>query len=98
MRIPRVRNIIGSAGNPVANQFIISGVVCENGQKGTVFQSYGSVIVFSPGKCGEKTILDERYWDYSRTTGKYRNIFLGENKKETQRKIDDGTYILADLN
>ncbi|KKM03661.1 hypothetical protein LCGC14_1772170 [marine sediment metagenome] len=42
--------------------------------------------------------LDETYWDYSKTTGKYRNIFLGENKAETQKKIDSGEYILTDLN
>ena len=37
-------------------------------------------------------------WDYSVTTGKYRNIFLGEKKAETQAKIDSGEYILTDLN
>jgi hypothetical protein len=37
-------------------------------------------------------------WDYSVTTGKYRNIFLEETKKETQKKIDQGIYILTDLN
>jgi hypothetical protein len=31
--------------------------------------------------------LDENKWDYSVTTGKYRNIFLGETRKETQKKI-----------
>ena len=45
-----------------------------------------------------KITLDSIYWDYSRTTGKYRNMFLGENKAETQSKIDNGTYTLADIN
>ena len=48
----------------------------------------------------DKTIveLDRDKWDYSKTTGKYRNQFLGETKKETQAKIDSGEYILTDLN
>jgi hypothetical protein len=42
--------------------------------------------------------LDEKYWDYSVTTGKYRNIFLNETKKETEKKIANGTYELTNLN
>ena len=42
--------------------------------------------------------LDKDYWDYSTTTGKYRNIFLGESKKETQLKINNGVYKLDNLN
>jgi len=32
------------------------------------------------------------------STGKYRNIFLNETKKETEKKIKDGTYVLTNLN
>ena len=42
--------------------------------------------------------LDETYWDYSKTTGKYRNQFLGETKAETEKKIKSGEYQLVDLN
>jgi hypothetical protein len=42
--------------------------------------------------------LDETYWDYSKTTGKYRNLFLGETKSETEKKIKSGEYILTNLN
>ena len=42
--------------------------------------------------------LDKHFWSYSRTTGKYRNTFLGETKKETLKKIDSGEYELAELN
>ena len=42
--------------------------------------------------------LDKTYWDYSTTTGKYRNQFLGETKKETEKKIKSGEYALVDLN
>lgn len=63
------------------------------------FQSYDSTIVkqhCSQGKT--KTYLDRDKWDYSKTTAKYRNQFLGESTKETQAKIDSGEYILTDLN
>ena len=42
--------------------------------------------------------LDKNKWDYSTTTGKYRNQFLGETKKETEKKIESGEYALVDLN
>jgi len=42
--------------------------------------------------------LDKYYWNYSKTTSKYRNIFLGENSKEIQDKINSGVYTLIDLN
>ena len=35
---------------------------------------------------------------YSKTTSKYRNMFLGETTKETQKKINSGEYILTNLN
>jgi len=43
-------------------------------------------------------ILDKKYWNYSKTTSKYRNKFLNETTKETQAKIDSGEYVLKDLN
>ena len=88
--IPAVQNMVSSSGNKVANQFVIST------NEGTFFQSYKSVIAFIPYE--GKTLLDFRFWDYSTTTGKYRNIFLKEKKQETQKAIEDGRYILADLN
>ena len=89
--------------NGAKNQFIIYS------EDGVYFQSYNSIIVFIPKKAGKnnnpystppewRIKLDERYWDYSKTTGKYRNLFLGETKKETQGKIDSGEYILTNLN
>ena len=38
------------------------------------------------------TITLSEDWDYSKTTGKYRNIFLEETKQETERKIKSGYY------
>ena len=74
---------------PVKNQFIIQT------DKGLVFQSYNSVIA---AKIEGKIFLDADKWDYSVTTGKYRNQFLRETKKETEQKIKTGQYILTDLN
>jgi len=85
-----VINMDSARGNTVPNQFIITT------PQGQHFQSYASVIAFRSNS-GEIT-LDENKWDYSTTTGKYRNQFLGETKKETQAKIDNGTYQLSNLN
>ncbi|MCK9282598.1 MAG: hypothetical protein M0P71_18430 [Melioribacteraceae bacterium] len=63
--------------------------------KGLVFQSYNSVIA---ANVSGKTYIDADKWDYSTTTGKYRNQFLGENKAATEKKIASGEYILCDLN
>jgi hypothetical protein len=108
----KVENMTSSKGNKVANQFIITddtSVATETGigmlpeiQPVTYFQSYDSLIVKFVGKgcphITSRVYLDREKWDYSRTTGKYRNQFLGETKKETQAKIDSGEYILTDLN
>ena len=97
-----VENMTSSRGNKIANQFIIT----DNQLDGdfmwhvVVFQSYNSVIAkrLTNGMAGTTTQLDRNKWDYSVTTGKYRNQFLGETKKETQAKIDSGEYQLVDLN
>lgn len=79
------------------NQFIIESNKLGNGFKDKWFQSYDSIIVYIDNYLG-RTYLDQKYWNYSRTTSKYRNQFLGETTKETQAKIDSGEYVLADLN
>ncbi len=82
-----------SRGNPAANQFIIF----ESDY--TLFQSYKNIIVKTTFEDGKRVVyLDEYFWDYSTTTSRYRNQFLGEGKAETQRKIDSGEYKLVDLN
>lgn len=91
----KVENMTNSRGNKVANQFVVEGE--HYGQEGLFFQSYNSVIAFKPSN-GSSITLDRSTWDYSVTTGKYRNLFLGEDKKATQTKINSGEYILTDLN
>jgi len=63
---------------------------------GIYFQSYNSIIALKPHS--GKIQLDEYYWNYSKITGKYRNLFLGEDRKETERKIKAGIYVLTNLN
>lgn len=91
----KVYNIKNNQGRAVVNQFIII-----NDEAGKVyFQSYDSIIAVRSGVGSSQVItLDRDSWDYSQTTGKYRNIFLGETKKETEKKIKSGIYKLANLN
>ena len=101
----KVQNMTSAKGNKIANQFIITGYedveidsgigMLNDSQYFEVFQSYESAIA---KKQDGKIELDAQYWDYSVTTGKYRNQFLGETKKETQAKIDSGEYTLTNLN
>ena len=84
-----VVNMTSHNGNKVPNQFIIT-----DGKK-EVFKSYDTIIAI---KENGRITLDKEKWDYSNTTSKYRNLFLGENKSETERKIKSGEYKLADLN
>lgn len=85
-----VENMTSSNGNAIPNQFRIFT------PEGVFFQSYNSVIAFRSND--GKITLDKYKWDYSTTTGKYRNMFLHETKKETEAKIASGEYALVDLN
>lgn len=95
--------MISTRGRVVPNQFIIT----DHGRgangnflKREVFQSYDSVIAvrtaWDDGTID--VVLDEGAWDYSTTTGKYRNQFLNEAIEETRKKIHNGTYKLENLN
>lgn len=64
----RVENIVSNNGNNIANQFIIRG-------DGVItFQSYQSEIITLDSDL--KIIFVGDDYDYSVTTGKYRNIFF----------------------
>lgn len=85
-----VRHFTGQTGRPIPNQYMLYLDDC------VVFQSYKSVIAkkFNDGS----VLLDRKYWCWSNTTGKYRNIFLGEDMRATEKKIKSGEYRLTDLN
>ena len=90
----KIKNMTSSSGREVPNQFIIE-------TKGaTYFQSYKTVIAkkFWPKNKMMRIYLDKNYWDYSVTTGRYRNDFLGEGIADTRKKIESGEYKLKDLN
>lgn len=75
--------------NLAPNQTIVS---TENT---TIFSSYGTNIVKIEN---EKTFLDEKFYNYSKTTSKYRNQFLGLSTKEIEKNIKTGKFILTNLN
>lgn len=85
----KVNNMISSKGNTVANQFIIT-----DGNK-EVFQSYNTVIAENRGG---QIVLDVSAYDYSRTTSRYLNQFLGHDKAESMAKIEAGVYLVENLN
>lgn len=87
----KIENMTSTNGNSIPNQFIIKD---DNGN--VFFQSYETIIV-KIDKTG-KTFLDANNWDYSNTTGNYRNSFLCETKKKTEAKIKSGEYTLTNLN
>jgi len=98
----KISNMQSPNGRAVPNQFVLT----EEGRgalgnfiKRETFQSYDSIIAVITRWENETTIeLDPVFWNYSRTTSKYRNQFLDESTKETQSKIDSGKYKLINLN
>ena len=99
----KVRNMTDASGKKsVPNQLIITTEgrgALGNFIKREVFQSYDSVIaVRTEWEDVTRVELDRKRWNFSKTTGKYRNMFLGETASETQAKVNSGAYKLADLN
>ena len=75
-----------------ANYFVIEDSECFR------LYSYNSLIAIRFKFGTPDTYLDNKTWNYSTTTGKHRNKFLNETKKETEAKIKVGEYLLDDLN
>lgn len=89
----KVENLTNSNGRKVENQFVIFT------PEATFFQSYNSIIVKTTFEDGKRKIyLDKNKWDYSKTTSKYRNQFLGKTTKEIENAIKNGEIELIDLN
>lgn len=71
------------------NQFIINFSDFDNNVY-KVFQSYNSMIIMWKN---HEIIKIGKEWDFSRTTGKYRNVVTGMNKKELEKMLkNDFTY------
>lgn len=74
-----VKNIFNN-GREVPNQFEI--YYMENNKQYKVFQSYSSMII----KWENGTIIEVGSdWNYSSTTGKYRNLLTNTNKKQFEK-------------
>ena len=86
-------NMTSSRGNKVPNQIIIT-----DGNK-RYFQSYNVIVSMtdtSEDFC--QTYLDEKYWDYSKTTSTYLNKYLGMTSQHVKNAIKRGELILTNLN
>lgn len=106
----QISNMINERGNTVKNQFILKEEgrgALGNFKTRKTFQSYNSIIAVmtewdkkeAEGCRSNINIeLDETYWNYSRTTSKYRCLFLGETTKETEQKLKDRIYQFKNLN
>ena len=93
----KVENMKNRVGKPVVNQFVITEI--SDYLKRSIFQSYNSIVATKVDDGDTYQIyLDKEYWDYSSTTGRYRNVFLGEDIHETRKKIKSGEYKLVALN
>ena len=89
----KIENMKSKKGNPVPNQFIIFT------PKATFFQSYKTMIVKTTFENGERIVLlDKNYWNCSKTTSKYRNLFLNKTTNEIETCIKTGVYKLVNLN
>lgn len=93
-----IKNMVSPrTGVEVANQFIIEG----DGK--TIFQSYNSTIAVIDWN--EHTVKIGKDWNYSNTTGKYRNAFFRDNDfsdmadttgiKKVMKKVDEDGFALV---
>lgn len=83
MKNLQVQNLYNNGRN-VSNQFEI--YYEKDNKSYKVFQSYSSMIIkWENGKI----IEIGADWDYSRTTGKYRNLLTDMNKEEFQKMLDN---------
>lgn len=89
----KVYNMKSPNGNKVANQFVITDADFDR----ITFQSYDSEIVTIDYANG--IIFVGENWEYSRTTGKYRNIFMSnavgmmENAKDFRSALKSGICV-----
>lgn len=64
-------------------------------EEGKVFVSYSSIIAVV--RYDDSPIILGNDWDYSPTTSKYRNIFLGNTKSDVIKWLKSGEYVLGDF-
>lgn len=79
------------SGNASPNQLVIT----DDYKR--AFKSYDSIIAMKTHD-GKLTVLDEKYWNYSKTTTKWLCFFLGDALPVVKERIENGDYQLRDLN
>lgn len=86
----KVKSITNKHGDPVADQFIIWT------PEGRYLQSFGSLIAFVPiSTFIDKVLIKTSCWDNQFHYEIHAlDQFLGEGKLETERKIQEGIYLL----
>ena len=83
MKDLKVQNV-NNNGREVPNQFEI--FYGENNKRYKIFQSYNNIIIkWENGRIVEVG----KNWDYSKTTGKYRNIATRMDKKEFEKMLKE---------
>tara|TARA_R110002020_G_scaffold53200_1_gene149108 strand:- start:4491 stop:4784 length:294 start_codon:yes stop_codon:yes gene_type:complete len=94
----KVENMKNNNNNIVKNQFIITA-----GNK-KYFQSYNRIIVmieydiYYSDEVLEDIYIDPDYYDYSKTTTRYRNIFLGVSNDTFKKNLKENKYTFKSLN
>ena len=87
--IQSVDNMVGRNGySKVPNQFILKG------SKGTAFQSYNTLIAVVSY---DNNIYLTKDYNYSTTTSKYCNAFLGMSSKDRDAAIKSGEIKIVEL-
>tara|TARA_R110002012_G_scaffold196301_1_gene364725 strand:+ start:812 stop:1111 length:300 start_codon:yes stop_codon:yes gene_type:complete len=99
MSIEKIKSKSHGFRNPHTNKIVNNHHVINlwNDKKEilTRFYSYGTCII---QVINSKVKLDIHYYNYSRTTSKYRNMYLQLDSKQIAEKIASGEIELANLN
>ncbi len=86
----KVIPVLNEFGNVVKNQYQFLHEGCE------YFQSYDKVVAKIDQNFN--VFLDEKFWDASKTTAKYRNMFLNKSTSVIKEEVHNGQIKMVNLN
>ena len=89
----KVENMVSDSGNKVPNQFTF-----QDTNSYVYFQSYDSIIARIDLTGYDSITLDSKYWNYSKTTSKYLNLFLNMVSGDIKKGIKNGNIKMDNLN
>lgn len=92
MRTPIVKPVMSPQGNFLKNQYVIE---TENGK---FFQSYNDVIAYVPNLPCLPTLVDVKKMEFSISTQKQTENFLGKTLEQVLFLIEDGKILNQELN